>query len=216
MSPVFSTRRAYEVSRKRLARLRSALPKGSVEVTPTVDRATAFVAIELMNQWVQFSRCLYLSSCRGALDSTGAKISCTVSYASDSESLRLASNLFKTSSIPHGARITHRDEPNWLEPTNLLKALDNVGASNYPTVAAALSLQGRSLRDLAPVRNFFSHRGANTAQKVIGLDGVITKYAVASASHPTTFCLSYESMATHSVLGTWLEEIQILEDFACL
>lgn len=216
MRPVRSTRRAYSTSRRRISRLRATLPTGSAGLSEATDRATAFVAIELMNQWVQFSRCLYLSSCRGAFDSAGTRITCTATYKDDNESLRLAANLFKTLHIPPGGYVTYRDEPNWLEPTNLLKALGNVGASNHSAVAAALSLQGRAIRDLAPVRNFFGHRGADTAQKVVGLRGIITGYAVPAVSHPTEFCLSYEPRASRSILGTWLEEIQIIQDFACL
>lgn len=192
------------------------LPKGAPTYSREVDRATAFVAIELLNSWVQFSRSLYLSSCRGARDSSGARIRCDkVVYRDDNESLRIASNLFRTSPLALGHRMTQRDELNWLEPVNLLKALDHVGASNYGTVGAALSLQSRSLRDLPSVRNFFGHRGHDTARKVLGVHGVIQHYSVRAVSHPTEFCLAHELGVPRSVLGTWLEEIAIVQEFAC-
>lgn len=69
MRPVRSTGALSEVVDRRVQLLRSMLPKGAPTYSGEVDRATAFVAIELLNSWVQFSRSLYLSSCRGARDS---------------------------------------------------------------------------------------------------------------------------------------------------
>jgi hypothetical protein len=192
------------------------LPVGEPDITEEVDKATAFVAIELMNQWARFSRSLYLASCRGAKDAAGKRITCAVRYEDDNESLRIAANLYRTRPIPAGQVVKSKDELNWLEPLNLFRALQQVGASNATSVGGAVSLQSRSLRDLPSVRNFFGHRGADTAAKVLGPTGVINNYRVDPAEHPTEFCLSYERGKSRSVLGTWLEDIATMEEVACL
>lgn len=111
--------------------------------------------------------------------------------------------------------MTARNEPNWRDTNVLLRSLAHVGASNYLAVGAALSLQGRALLDLPSVRNFYGHRAHNTAQKVIGVGGVIQHYRVPSAPHPTSFCLAYETGRPRSIMSSWLEEINILTDLAC-
>lgn len=187
--------------------------------SPPVDKATAFVALELMNQWVQFARCLYLMSCRGAKDSGGARIACAhVAYVDDNESLRVAANNFRPAwrQIAPGTVMRPRDEPNWLDPKVLLEALRHVGASNEPSVAMALTHQTRALLDLPSVRNFFGHRSKNTAQKVVGPHGVTVRYVLPPVEHPTEFCIAYEPSSPLPVLGAWLEDIRTIEEFACI
>lgn len=214
MRPTASTADLYKVARRRFGHLRTLIPTAPVPVTQDVDRATAFVAIELLNLWAQFSRSLYLASCRGARGQGGVRISTTVPYVDDNESLRLATNHVRGRTMAAGAKITSRDEPNWFDPNTLLRALDHVGASNHGAVGAALSLQGRVLRDLPSVRNFYGHRAANTAAKVVGTRGVIQHYAVSRAAHPTVFCLDYEVGRPRPVLGVWLEDINILANYS--
>jgi hypothetical protein len=216
MQPKRDTARLFAAANNRLERIKKVLPVGVPALAPEVDRATAFVAIELMNQWVQFSRSLYLSSCRGAVDSYGQKITCTVAYQDDNESLRLATNLQRTNPFPPGHILTAKEEPNWLAANFLLRALRHVGASNEQNVATALGLQTRSLTDLPSVRNFYGHRGRDTVRKVLGVNGVVNHYRVGSVAHPTAFCLAYEPTRPLSVLGTWLEDIRTIEEFSCL
>lgn len=208
MRPVRVIRHLYLVARKRNAYLRSLVPQYPVVACKPLDRRVAYVAIELMNCWAGFSRALYLSSCRGALDSRHRRITILQPLQTDEDAIRFASMRFNPR-LTQLSKLTHRNEPAWLDPNVLITLLHDVGASNSGDVAAALSFQGRVLRDLPTIRNFYAHRAENTATKSRRL---MVTYGLSSTNHPTEFCLAYESGRSQSVLLNWIDELTMIQE----
>jgi hypothetical protein len=176
-----------------------------------LDRNVSFVVIEAMNNWASFSRTLYLSTCRGARDWRLQRLTVNRPFGSDDEALHFAIKRYKPNFPAWPTRVTHRDEPNWLDPNTLLTLLNDLSASNAPDVNAALSFQGRVLTDLPTLRNFYAHRQENTAQKARRL---MINYGIAPQIHPTEFCLSYESGKSQSIVLDWLDELLTVQEFA--
>lgn len=216
MRPTPSTERLYKVARRRIGHFRALIPKEPTPVTPELDRSIAFVSIELLNLWVQFSRTYYLASCRGAVGPGDTRVTTSMQYVNDAESIRLATNFIRNTSFASDYRIRPREEPNWLQPDNLLRALDHVGASNHAIVGAAIGGARSALDHLPTVRNFYGHRAQNTAEKVIGARGVIHRYGVPPVDHPTHFCLAYPSSSPLPILGGWLETINVAVQQCCI
>jgi hypothetical protein len=105
------------------------------------------------------------------------------------------------------------DEPSWARSSNLLNALDEVGAANYPLVSAALSLPGANqvLDHLADFRNFYAHRGEDTRSRA-------TQHALAYALNPglppTSILQSHglRNGATRPqpVLMDWVDDVRLM------
>lgn len=209
MRPAHYTGDLYKSSRKRLGYLRSLAPSRPSAMTPALDRRVAFATIEAMNCWAGFARALYLSTCRHAYSGAHVRLSTSTFFPNDDDALRFACARFKPHLGGNAAPLTHRDEPNWLDPNTLLILLQDVGASNAGDVGAALSFQGRVLQDLPTFRNFYGHRAHNT---VVKAQRRMINYGMSSTLHPTEFCLAYESGRTQSVLVTWLKEMDLVQE----
>jgi hypothetical protein len=141
--------------------------------------------LELHNCWYSISRSLYLSSAFRARDGNGARI--TLAHVPQATSMddalghaigRAKPRLFSRRSPPW----TWSDEPSWSKAKVLLDSLDELGASNLPTVTAALSLPGATIDNLGPFRNFFAHRGEDTARK---LRPLLSRYAISPTLRAT-------------------------------
>ena len=82
-----------------------------------------------------------------------------------------------------------RDEPLWWRPGTLLNALDEIGASNYQQVSAAVSVSPGALMYLHTFRNFYAHRSKETRIQIIGdlrhLQFPTTYTATMALSSPT-------------------------------
>lgn len=194
----------YRMAQRRTYYIESLLPKTRVSMDRAIDREVSFAAVELLNTWARFSRTLYFSICRGTKDVGGQKITTTVSLSGFDDAQRHAAQFFKKYPLPPG-KLTHREEPNWLEPTVLQKLLADIGASNVGVVDAALSLQTRVFQDLPSVRNFYGHRGQDTARKAANVG---RNYQTSPSLHPTQLCLAYAPGRAQSILRDWTFDLR--------
>jgi hypothetical protein len=147
----------------------AATPSG-VSDTPRQDHLTSYCVIELHNAWYAFSRSLYLSTCLGARDSSGSRVGVSKVRRATTEAEALGHAVRRCKSWRYKATKTQwswLDEPAWARSSNLLDALDEVGAANYAQVSASLSLPGATqvLEHLADFRNFYAHRGEDTRSR---------------------------------------------------
>lgn len=211
MRPVRGTAELHTICARRSAYLRTLLPAHLMAFSRSLDRNVSFVVIEAMNNWAAFSRTLYLSTCRGARDWRHNRITINQQFASDDHALHFAIARYKPKFPAWPTPITQRDEPNWLSPNTLLTLLTDLNASNAADVGAALSFQGRVLRDLPTLRNFYAHRQQNTARKAQRL---MINYGLPANLHPTDFCLSYEAGSSQSILLNWLDELLIVQELS--
>jgi len=206
MRVVRQTPELYRVARHRLYYLESLLPDQQVGFNRQLDRDVAFATVELLNCWARFSRSMYFSVCSGARDANGVRITTNVGLTDYLDAQLFAASQFTRRPLIRG-KVTHREEPNWLDPAILQKLLKQVGASNEATVDAALSLQTRVFRDLPSVRNFFGHRGKDTALKAAAVG---RNYGKPGSMHPTDLCLAYAPGRPQSILLDWSADIRTI------
>jgi hypothetical protein len=182
------------------------------EESGTRDRLTAYCIVETHNLWFTYSRSLYISSSLGARSASGGRVSVSKvpRPQSTQEAIGHAIRRCKFNRYKGGRQPwTWLDEPSWAKPNTLLDALDEVGASNYPTVSAALGQINSqfSLAHLGEVRNFYSHRGEDTAMRV---RRIALAYAVSPSVSPTQFLHSTAATANGSraqpIILDWMDE----------
>ena len=194
----------YIVARRRIVYVESLLPSTRVDVTRDVDRAVAFASIELLNCWAGFSRSLYFSVCFGARDASGGTIATAMDLHDVLDAQLFAAQRFTRRTLQRGA-VTHRDEPNWLQPSTLITLLNDIGASNLATVSTALAGNTRVLADLPSVRNFFGHRGQDTARKAAGVG---RNYGKPGHLHPAELCVAFAPGRSQSIIRDWAADLR--------
>ena len=136
-----------------------------------VDASVGFVIIELDNLWAGISRSFFLSVAFCARDGNGIRVQLSkVSKArSTDEALTHAIRRCKPWRYRRGSNgpWTWRDEPLWWNPQTLLDAIDEIGASNYQQVSAAMSATPSAFSYLHTFRNFYAHRSKGTRTGII-------------------------------------------------
>lgn len=180
-------RKLHRSALERLVRLRSLAEDISLSRHVQVrDETVTYCVVELYNLWYGFSRALYLSSAFCARDGAGVKVALSrvARPASIEDALGVAIRRNKPNVAARGAPWNWWDEPAWESSRVLLNSLDELGASNYTQVSAALSL-----KTLTPViahakkfRNFYAHRGLGTSNM---LTGIMASYTRSSSVRPS-------------------------------
>ncbi len=167
-----------------------------------------YCVLELYNLWYSFSRSLYLSAAFGARDGSGVRVAVAVSRPGTVDD-----------ALTHVIRLNPRHatksppwmwmhEPNWANTTNLLSALNAVGASNTSQVSAGLSAPSTVFGGIIPFRHFFAHRGRDTLQN---LHAIILPYSISPTLRPTEVMLSRAVVLgvprPQSLLLDWIDEV---------
>ena len=207
-------RRLQRAGLNRLERLRSiAVDATAANAAPAVrETGVAYCAIELYNCWYSISRSLYLSSAFRARGQSGTRISLAnvATAASVDDALTHAIRRSKPWVVRRGRTPPWRwgDEPSWALASVLLDGLDEIGASNRPIVAAALSLPGATIANLTPFRHFFAHRSRDTAQP---LRLLLARYAISPALGATEALATRASgpsgQRPHPLLVDWIDDV---------
>ena len=206
-------RRLQGAALSRLERLRAIAVTATRPPASSTQRETgvSYCVIELYNCWYSFSRSLYLSSAFRARDQTGSRISLTnvpVATSVDGAltyAIRRAKPWVAKNRQPPW---NWSDEPGWARAGVLLDGLDEIGASNRATVAAALSLAGSTIAHLPPFRHFVAHRSEDTARR---LRPLLAPYAISPALHATQALATRASGAKgqrpQPLLVDWIDDI---------
>lgn len=219
MKPTRDLRRVQRSASRRLERLRFAVDDCLTSPTaPTraeLDRTMSHAVIELHNLWLAFSRSLYLSSAFRARDGSGYRVALSkVSQATTvDEALTPAIRRTRPDRKSRKPPWNWNDEPRWADVNVLLNSLDEIGASNLPTVSAGLSTGSLVFVTLGPVRNFYAHRGEDTSQRA---SKALLRYLVPGNVHPTN------ALTRHVVVGgvpkalplvvEWIDDIGLAID----
>jgi len=204
MQLVAHTAALYGTARRRIDYIETLLPTKMVGFDRALDRDVAFVTVELLNTWARFSRTLYFSVCRGVRDSAGSRVLTSMDLRDFDAAQRFASQRFRNHPLPAGP-LNHRHEPNWLDPNILQTLLNDIGATNSATVNSALSVSTRVFQDLPSIRNFYGHRGADTARKA---KNVARNYMTSPSLHPTELCLTFAPGRAQSILRDWVYDLR--------
>jgi len=130
------------------------------------DRIVARSVIEAMNSYDRYCRYLYVSSALGARDYAGQRV---VQQADRQRSVKTAIDHAYFALNPHRVGFPRgtRQEPDWKVPATLLTVLQSIGATNTGQVEAALSADTEALQRLPVFRNFYAHRGQETALRAL-------------------------------------------------
>ena len=188
----------------------------AVHATPnplSVDNAVAFVIIELDNLWASVARSFYLSVAFCARDGTGkhVQLSKTTRAQSTDEALAHAIRRCKPRLYKSGLNrpLTWRDEPPWWKPRTLLDAIDEIGASNYQQVSAAMSVSPTAFSYLHTFRNFYAHRNRVTRTDIVGdlrrLQFPTNYTATTALTSPTVW---QGQIRPQPLVLDWLDDIQ--------
>jgi len=198
--------------KKRLHRLEQRLTSiAPTTSTPDRDIVVAYVAIEALNAWAQFSRSFYLSCAIGAVTERNRIITTTAPLTADHLGLAVAQ--YKKSAKPNAAGAWHRrDEPAWHDPNVLMTVCSNLGCSIQVAIQAAFSLQQNVFNDLPVCRNFFAHRNEATSRAATNM---APRYALPTSLPPCDFLLAASPGNSTSVMLQWLDELNITAEFIC-
>ncbi len=129
-----------------------------------LDRITAYCTIELANGWAQFMRSYYLSCVSSARRRSGALVKHKgVFPTGHPDALLHAATL--TGKKVRGKYPVRGEEPDWSQPGVIMSLAKKLSFSNVPEIGMAFG-SSKSLSDLTICRNYFAHRGENTAAKI--------------------------------------------------
>ena len=179
MRPSKDLRKLQGTSLARVLRLRGgvrtvlldAASADSADLVLRTEPFVSFVIIELDNLWASTARSLFLSAAFCARDGCGSQV--TLSEVprpeNTNEALAHAIRRCRPSRYREGSarQWTWSDEPLWWDQRTLLSSLEEIGASNLPQVASALSASPEVFSHLHVFRNFFAHRGKGTHERVM-------------------------------------------------
>jgi hypothetical protein len=179
-----------------------------------VDRVMAFVTIELLNTWTNFSRAYYLSSILNLRSESGRRWNIAMPISTFDEAIRVAVNLNRPShkQVPPGATIHRRDEPTWHDPYELMRFVAHIGHSNLTGIQNAFSGGTSTLRDLPVFRNYFAHR--NRGSKQAAIDIASNTYGIVSL-RPACALLDYNYGHVNRLIDEWIEDMRDIMVYLC-
>lgn len=156
---------------KILTDFRYECPEGTATCEHIEVRVRALCVIWLHDVWVRFNRRLIVESARGRPRTvTGHRLSPAPGVASP-QSVILQLRRLNPKKPPWW-------EPRWGDPTECIDAARRLRVTNLSTISAGLGSTPSPVDDLRLTRNFYAHRGQETAHDVIqiirrnGLTGI--------------------------------------------
>jgi hypothetical protein len=189
----------------RIGRLVPLVKSAQSPANNVLDRATAYVAIELLNSWANFCRAFYISSALHAWTASGTRVTTsTPRIVNVPDATDFAMYTLK----PRTPRPwTRRQEPTWHSSAQLIKLLMALGASNLATVTAALSYPTDAFGYLPTARNFFAHRNEDTARK---LHNIAAPMLISAIGHPTNILIQKRPARPNNVLTDWALDLLVV------
>lgn len=138
------------------------LPEESIES----DRCLAVTFIGAHNSWAQFARAYYFSLAAGAIDASGQRVVIGNSAVIGTQSAMTAAIHHMSPKLrSRSGPWSHWDEPRWHNPDIFLQVIINLKPSNESDITKAFAgVPSQKIKDLTTIRNFFCHRGEETAR----------------------------------------------------
>jgi hypothetical protein len=197
----------------RILRLEAVANQVAGKVGHDIDRALAFLTIEALTSWSNFTREFYLS-CPFAYPKTigGQHVSHNDSTIVDERHALLRSilvlkgNGHSYSRAQTAGYISFSDEPVWREKRCLSKLASDLLLTNTSAVTTGLSYQTTFFDDLPIIRNFYAHRSHGTATKVFSM--AKTKYGAVAIHHPSELVNVVLAGSTQTMIQEWLGDMK--------
>jgi hypothetical protein len=213
MRPSRSFEKLLRMASNRLARLRSRAVEGLTHTGPERDRQFAYVIVEALNLWGNFSRS-YAMSCLFRPKRVTKQGRVTIGNATVTTP---AAVLLIAAQVRRGpaaaAPTTRRDEPAWHDRDLLIKTCLAMGSSHAADVQGALSGNTTVFDHLPTFRNFYAHRNDESAQKAIRL--ARNQYLIIGVRHPTGALSAPAYKRTQPLILDWLDDMQVVMEFLC-
>ena len=177
------------------------------------DPVIAYVVIESLNAWSQFSKAYYLSCILAATTHAKVKVVVTPHGMSMNDALGLAVLKYKKHATPNSSgEWARRDEPAWHDPNVLLTVCQNVSCSIHSQMQAAFSMGQQVFLDLPVFRNFYGHRNRMSCRAA----QISARNTCCPQTSDRRKCFSRaKPMAAGSLLEEWLAEMKITAEFLC-
>lgn len=213
------TRRLVELEwslKKRLRRLRALEGLvGRRALDQAGRQSVAFITLELLNCWTEFSRSYFLSCSLNAVRLSGGAVATTnFAGATLNDAVGLVMAHFRPNvALSPGGTWRRRDEPTWHDPHVLQTSCSLLGASNLGQVNASLSVKTRVFVDLPVFRNFFAHRNAASSQSAIQL---AKRYLIPHNPRPADVLRSFPANRPVSLLRDWIDDVEVVAELLCV
>lgn len=213
MNPTHHLAKLSKVFHVRLRRLRALSVWASAGSLPA-DRTVAFVTIELLAAWANFTRAYYLSCWEGARTTEGNRVDLTLPPGSPTDGIGFAVKRRYPNATPkQNGEWRRRDEPTWHRPETLMKLAKDLSFTNSAEISAAFSGGTRVFLDLPVYRNFFAHRGHGTFRAA--MDNAAIQHGIVGAHSPAESLLSMLPGRPQSLLGEWFDDISLTVAYLC-
>ena len=171
------------------------------------DVYIAYVTLELLNTWSNFTRAYYLSCFLSPKSARGRKITTRLTASDSDDAISIAMQKLKPRfPIPSNGTWKRRDEPTWHDHRNFLALSNHVGVSHLSDVRSALSNGFTVFSDLAVSRNFFAHRNQSTEAS---LRRTLRNYGILVKQRPSQLLLINPIGRTQPLILDWLDEIEL-------
>ncbi len=157
--------------------------------------------VRLHDAWARFCRELIITSALGkTLTISGVVL------------IRASGISTRITVIPQlmGTFRRRRNEPNWYDATDCIDAAQRLGLTNLTTIGGALGSVNSPADSIRKVRNFYAHRGSETALKA-GSTGIFSK-----PSAPDVFELAGFSAHGMTHFETWVLGLKTIAQAATL
>ena len=166
-------------------------------------RVRALCVIQLHDAWVRFNRRLIVESAGGR------------PRAITSRRLSLAAGVASRQDVILQLRRLCPKKPPWWEPrwgdaTEGIAAARRLGVSNLSTISAALGSTPSPVDDLRLIRNFYAHRGYETAQNVIR---IVQRYSLTGIQHADQLIIAPTAPGM-ALFEAWVFDLLIIAEAA--
>ncbi len=205
MRPSPSTQGLCQNAVRRLIRLRSLVDQANFPVDAELERLFSFAAIETMNLWTGFARSYYLSCAFGARDVSGTRITTAARIKSEEDAIGLAIAAARPDVKRNIPPWQAKDEPAWHDTTVFLKVMGALNPSNLACVRDAFGYRTRVFRDLPVFRNYYAHKGRDTARRV---RSAARQHVLDPSLRPTEVLCSRRPGSPQTLLADWMDEMR--------
>lgn len=172
------------------------------------ERRIAYAIIELQNTWCEFARALFLSCAIGGREPNGATVTHRFTSIKTAEDAIAEAVCFFRPWMK-GKKLSRRDEPVWHQSITLTRLATHFDFSNRAAILAGLSVSTTFFDDVPPVRNFYAHKNAGTAETV---RRIAHRRGIVRLRHPSVLVTAVRRGRPQSIGEDWVSDaISIVE-----
>lgn len=214
MNPsLVSLGRLNDSCQRRTRKLRVRLGNIRSESSEKRDALVSSTIVDAAWLWTTFLRAHYLSSCFGTRTVSGIHVRTTLNLKSLDLALRHAITHYKNQPFTRST-VTWSDEPAWFNVHKYQTLYATLATSNLSAVNSAFTYQSLFFESLQRSRNFYAHRGPDTARKALLLARQVGLPSVRGLHLTDVLCHQVPG-ASVQIITDWLYDIEFVVDQLC-